>query len=303
MWMLEPPAKRSKGISHNKTKVQQAKVSNQLLIRAAEFDQKTRLLLAESNHGIPSLTEIKLNGRRVQDKANLASQIAAEKASAANLTCEKLTTEIIQAKASATTLSNDRLMRLGEERLSRRIKISEMSTQKFWLDLKIPDGNLWYRYVMGKAWVCYPLLTKIIYRKKNAKPVRTKTEAKNIIGEYLQKSKNVSKLICEFAYGKKGTDKAVPKRERHCEPGDILDYFGFFNIVEGVFGEAEEICEAAALTVLSHFELVDPHYTYTLPQSDNILIEEDNDDDDDIDEPAQVSEEISDDQPRFVSVT
>ena len=75
----EPPAKRSKGISHNKTKVQQAKVSNQLLIRAAEFDQKTHLLLAESNHGIPSLTEIKLNGRRVQDNANLASQIATER--------------------------------------------------------------------------------------------------------------------------------------------------------------------------------------------------------------------------------
>ena len=41
----------------------------------------------------------------------------------------------------------------------------------------------------------------------------SKAEVKNIIGEYLQKLKNVLKLICEFAYGKKGTEKAVSKRK------------------------------------------------------------------------------------------
>ena len=76
-----------------------------------------------------------------------------------------------------------------------------------------------------------------------------------------------------------------------------------FSILWKVFlVKPEEICEAAALTILLHFELVDPHYTYTLPQSDNIPIEEDNNDDN-FDEAAQVSEEITDDQPRFVSVT
>ena len=56
------------------------------------------------------------------------------------------------------------------------------------------------------------------------------------------------------------------------------------------------------LTVLSHHQVVNPHYTYTLPQSDNILIEDDGDDDY-IDLPAQDSEESTENQPSFVSVT
>ena len=56
--------------------------------------------------------------------------------------------------------------------------------------------------------------------------------------------------------------------------------------MRGTFDEEEEICVAAALTVLLHFDVVDPHYTYILPQSDNILIEEDDDDDDCVDLPA-----------------
>ena len=42
-----------------------------------------------------------------------------------------------------------------------------------------------------------------------------------------------------------GTDRASSKRERHCEPGDNLDNFGFVNIVRGAFDEAEEIYEVA----------------------------------------------------------
>ena len=55
--------------------------------------------------------------------------------------------------------------------------------------------------------------------------VRTKTEAKGIISEYLKKAKLTAKLVYQYAHGKNGTESAVPKRDRMFEEGDILDIF------------------------------------------------------------------------------
>ena len=119
-------------------------------------------------------------------------------------------------------------MRLGDERLQLRINIAEISTVKFWTELKLPDGAVWQRYCLSRAGVCYPRIGRIVYRKRDAGRVRTKTEAKGIISEYLKKAKFTAKLIYQFAHGKNGTESAVPKRDSMFEEGDILAIFLIF---------------------------------------------------------------------------
>ena len=57
--------------------------------------------------------------------------------------------------------------------------------------------------------------------------VRTKTEAKGIISEYLKKAKLTAKLVYQYAHGNNRPESAVPKRDRMFEEGDILDIFNF----------------------------------------------------------------------------
>ena len=57
--------------------------------------------------------------------------------------------------------------------------------------------------------------------------VRTKTEAKGIISEYLKKAKLAAKLVHQYAHGKNGTESTVSKRDRMFEEGDIFDFFNF----------------------------------------------------------------------------
>ena len=97
----------------------------------------------------------------------MKEQIGSEKAGAANLSREVITFEMIWTEACATPLSNDRVMKLGEERLQLRLKIAENSTKKFWTTvLKIPAGKVWYKYVTKKAFICYPFIPMIVFRKK-----------------------------------------------------------------------------------------------------------------------------------------
>ena len=71
--------------------------------------------------------------------------------------------------------------------------------------------------------------------------------------------KRVAKLIDEFSHGERGDKKAIPKRDRLFEQGDILDVFCFFRIVDGCFDEENEICEPAARRALETFKEVDSH--------------------------------------------
>ncbi len=127
----KPAAKGHKGIDHNKTKQLHQKLSYQLLDLVQEFVQKSRDLLSEPGHGIPSVAEINKNGRRQQGKANLRTQMAAESAKVASLTGEKITVDMVTKLACTTSLSNDRVLQLGDDQLQLHIKIAEMSNQKF----------------------------------------------------------------------------------------------------------------------------------------------------------------------------
>ena len=93
---------------------------------------------------------------------------------------------------------------------------------------------------------------------------------------YKKELKNSAILRCwKVACVKSGSYKAVPKRDRNCEAGDILDYFKFLTVVDGANAE---ICDSAALSALTSFTVIDKHYTYTLPQNDEEIEEVDTDD-------------------------
>ncbi len=84
------------------------------------------------------------------------------------------------------------------------------------------------------------------------------------IGKYLTRVKMVAMLITEYTYGVRGSDKAVPKRDRLFEPTDVLDMCGYVKVMEDDALDGAKICKSAAKTVLSSFHHIDIHNTYTL---------------------------------------
>ncbi len=87
---------------------------------------KSRDLLSAPGHGIPAVAEINKNGRRWQDKANLRTQMAAENAMVASLAREKIIVNMVIEVAQTTPLSNNCVLRLGDDLLEQQIKVAEM---------------------------------------------------------------------------------------------------------------------------------------------------------------------------------
>ena len=137
-----------------------------------------------------------------------------------------LTYDLIKLDAKREVLSNDKVMRLGKERLQARVKIAEIATKKLWeKELVIPAGSRPYNVIMRAAWKSFPKMHQVVYRKKDVLPVHTKTEALTVIGLYLRQSKDTVKRIIDFAYGTPGSSNSVPKRDREWEAGDLLELF------------------------------------------------------------------------------
>jgi hypothetical protein len=90
--------------------------------------------------GIPTISEINRDGRRKQDKTNLANKVEAEEAKTANLRSETVTVEDIESAARESELSNDRVLRLGDERLEARMKT---------LELTVLETDAHYTYTMN----------------------------------------------------------------------------------------------------------------------------------------------------------
>jgi hypothetical protein len=98
-------------------KLQHEKLSHQLLDQVQEWFWKSRDLLSAPGYGIPAVAEINKNGRRRQDKANLRTQMAAENAKVASLTREKITINMAVEVVKTTPLSNNHVLRLGDDQL------------------------------------------------------------------------------------------------------------------------------------------------------------------------------------------
>ena len=78
-----------------------------------------------------------------------------------------MTPEMIKLKAKSTDLSNDRIMRLGEERLQMRIKITDMSVQKYWKEMVIPGGLAEHKYIMHAAWKALTCMHMVVDKKSD----------------------------------------------------------------------------------------------------------------------------------------
>lgn len=272
-------AKRQKvSNTHNNTKDQLTMISEQLTEYLPRWSKEANELLRKPNHGIPSLTDIKKRGRRVQDKKNIATQLEAHDEKAATMTREKLTIDAIKEEAAKTTPSNDNLLRMGEERLQSREHICTITTKKYWNDLEIDGRRPNYRILWISAVKTFPHL--LPFHRGSIKSVENnhitiitnKTTATSIIGSYLKMAKKVTKLICDFCHGTDSNHKNfVPKRDRNFIQSDLLEVLDFVKVVD-VSGSPNAVEESAANTCLSTFQIIDDHYTYTRPDDDVVLI-------------------------------
>jgi hypothetical protein len=197
---------------------------------------------------------------------------------------------MVRLDAVRTDLSNDQVMRLGKERLAWRIRITEMSTQKFWKDLSIPKRiQKPGQYIVWTACKCFPHLSRVVWRKNNGAPIKTKNRAMKAIGKYLTGVKMIAMLITEYTYGVRGSDKAVPKRNRLFIPTDVLDMCRYVKVMDNDALDGAKICKPAAKTVLPSFHHIDVHYTYMLSHTgegngdENIEMDVEVDSDDDAD--------------------
>ena len=101
-----------------------------------------------------------------------------------------LTLVMIKVEAKREVLSNDKIMRLGEEWLQLWIKIAQMWTKKLLeKELVVPSNKRPHRFIMRTAWKSFPRMHQMVYREKDARPVRTKTEAMTVIGSYTVRQK------------------------------------------------------------------------------------------------------------------
>ncbi len=150
-----------------------------------------------------------------------------------------------------------------------------MSTQKFWKELSIPKTiQKPGQYIMWIACKCFPQLSQVVWRKNNSAPIKTKDQAVNAMGNYLTSVNMVAKLITEYTYGVKGSDKAVSKRNRLFEPTDVLDTCGYVKVMDNNALDGAKICKLAAKAVLLFFHHINVHYSYMLSHTD-----EENDED------------------------
>ncbi len=74
----------------------------------------------------------------------------------------------------------------------------------------------------------------------------------------------VAMLITEYTYGVRGSDKAVPKRDRLFELTDVLGMCRYVKVMDNDALDGAKICKSAAKRVLSSFHHINFHYTYTL---------------------------------------
>ncbi|KAL7498156.1 hypothetical protein ACHAWT_009680, partial [Skeletonema menzelii] len=272
-------AKRQKvSHKHNNSKDQLTMISAQLTEYLPKWLKEANELLQQPNHGIPSLTETRNKGRRDQDKKNIATQLEAHDEKVGTLTREKLTVDAMKEEADRTTPSNDKLLRMGEERLQCREHICNITTKKYWVELEIGGRRPHFHVLWFTAVKTFPHLLPFhrggfqIPRPywRNITQIRTKTIATNIIGSYLSMAKKVTKLICDFCHGNDSTRRNfVPKRDRQFQQNDLLEWLNFVRVVD-VFDSPNAIVENAASICLSTFHAVDDHYTYTL--SDDVVL-------------------------------
>ena len=228
-------------------------IGEQLQSRIHLWTAEAEALLAEPNNGIPTITEIQLRRRRVQKNRKLSIQMEEERKRASRVSQE---TENLRNAGSLIELSNDQLMKMGNDRLERRSKLVDVSTVGFWKATKAPSVKEWI-YLCIKSMPCLGELVVV---------PRTKKQAEAIISLYLRRAKYITNHIHVFVYGK-GDDK--PKKSKQMvTKEDLLDWFGIFRDTEEAWSQVETTLPAA-VSLLETLTTISNHYTKTTGTRDH----------------------------------
>lgn len=102
----------------------------QVLEGALGYAERVALELDDGD--IPTVTEVKLDGRRKQDDENLRERIVGEDAKATRLTRSKLTVAQVRQLATTTKPTNDATFTFDGTVIIWREKIEELCTVSFW---------------------------------------------------------------------------------------------------------------------------------------------------------------------------
>lgn len=250
-------------LTHNNTKYQLSMISKQLTNYLPKWEARVRELLDQPNHGIPSVTEIERRGRRVQDKKNIAAQMADHDAKSASLTREILTINNVKKEANNSAPSNDKLLKMGEARLKSRERIIQITRKKFWeTELEVDGERPTFHVVWKLSIKSFPYLRRWMIHVEQ--PKNNKSSVLNVVGSYLKFAKRFTKLLCEFCHGNNSMHpNFVSKRDRSFEQVDLLEWMGYVKIVD--ISDAPTVAVASAVsTCISSFQQVDDHYTYIL---------------------------------------
>jgi hypothetical protein len=216
---------------------------------------------------------------------------------------------MVQFDTARTDLSNNGVMRLGKEHLAWRIRITEVSTQKFWKSFHTQeDTGAWSVYHVDCLQM-FPSHQLGCLEKEQRHSNKVKDQAVKAIGKYLTRVKMVVMLITVYTYRVRGSDKAVPMCKRLFEPTDVLDMCGYVKVMDDDELDETKICMSAAKTVLSSFHHINIHYTYTLSHTGkengdaNVVIDMEVDSDDEADDLEEGNMEEDENEPRFNSIS
>jgi hypothetical protein len=225
----------------------------------------------------------------VQDKHNIEAEIAAHKKRAKKLKRDKITIDRVMEDATSVEPTNDRVLRLGNERLEIRTRIDEISTQQHWSKQKQLPKKLLYTALRN-----FPRMRSFVkgipvdWKEDDKRPM-TKTKVMRIIGEYLRKAKGTVNRISEFTYGVNGKDGYVHPRDRLWLNSDLLDLLCI--VVPTNAGAASDSMDDKTRAIISSLTEIDEHYTYTQPQN---ISNDDEDDDEDTDDEDDNEDEDDD---------
>ena len=122
--------KQKRAVKHSNTKSQKVMMCGQVLERATEYAERVSRELDPDE--IPTVTEVKLDGRRKQDSDNLAQRILGEDAKAGRLTRAQLSIAQVQQLATVTRPTNDATFTFDGTTLVWREKVDELCTGAFW---------------------------------------------------------------------------------------------------------------------------------------------------------------------------
>lgn len=296
-----PPPKQQKTKHHNKTQQQVIWMGQQMDAYMHTFLDGSTLLLSETNHGIPTVTEIKRRGRRYLDDETFEMEKKAEKKRADRIRRPKMTSTAMQQLATETRLTNDAMLKIAGEQLDTREKIAKMTVNKFWDNLatiiKVPRAfkvaeqsmPLFHQIAPFKALSTQNGFYQKILNRANqtqlaVQTVNTKAQLMKLISNYMRLTKKSASLIHAFAYSDKTSDKKklVSKCDQTWTKEDVLWALGFFDVGCEEAWSGADSTPAVVKSALKFFNQVDHHFV-TLETGSDVTIEQSSTDKDNAD--------------------